>query len=344
MSTLLSPRTTRAAELEHSPALHSHVRSLTAQGPLGDGQRLLAALLTRSFEEYAKPFNWMLVVMSIVYAGGFALICYFVLFFLGHLIAVQGSSHAANLFIGVTSGLMVLPAYALKSSFYESNVSFDFDAKRLDHLHLGRLGNFLSQGRMVIPLAVLCFVLFLHWAALHASPDVLNIEQSGRSISAIQCLMLAVDNALRGLLLGTLEVYQKGVFPYQIELSTVAKPVFLAFRYIETGLAVIVVVGVWQRRRLLKHIRTFPGDMSAEALAQWIESLCRSTDVLHRRYGDEVLFLTIAEEYIRGNTAVVKTLTHQFNQAYVSDEVRDLFRSGEAEPLFERKMQASGPA
>ncbi|HEX2076275.1 MAG TPA: hypothetical protein VHG08_01165 [Longimicrobium sp.] len=342
MSTIAAPRATHAARAEHSPALDAHVRSFAAQSSLCEGQRVLAALLTRSFEEYARPFRLLPVLLSVVFAGLLAFACFAVFFVVGHFIVGLGSVQVANGFIVVLSGLMVGTGFWMKSSYYESDVMLSVDEeKRLDHLRIGRLDDLLNTNRVTFPLLLLCVLLFLHTAVLRASPNVLDMEQSvGTSLNAAQCLMLALDNALRGLLLDTLEVYQVQVFPHPIELSAIGKPVFLAFRYVETGFAVILLLALWQRRRLVKHIRTFPRDNSAESLADWIESLCRSTDVLHRRYGDEVLFLTIAEEYIRGNTQVVKMLTHQFNQAYVSNEVRDLFRTGEDEPLFEPKAAA----
>lgn len=149
----------------------------------------------------------------------------------------------------------------------------------------------------------------------------------GESISFWQATLLSLDNLLHGVCLDIMEMYHLTLSPIEGSRSTLTTTVFFVFRLGYDALFLIWLYMLYQRHQARELFKSYPQGEQAEVepVLAWIQESCASPQGWIRRFTDELIFLMMCEEYLRGQNQVVRHLGEQFKRLRISDEMRTLF-------------------
>ena len=149
----------------------------------------------------------------------------------------------------------------------------------------------------------------------------------GEALSFWQATILSLDNLLHGVCLDVMEMYHISLSSLESERSVLTTSLFLVFRLGYDALFLMWLFMLYQRHQARGLFKGYPKgeDERVEALLAWMQSSCASSQGWVRRFTDELIFLMMCEEYLRGHYEVVHHLGNQFPRLRVTDEMRTLF-------------------
>ena len=303
-------------------------------GELSAPQRRIYLLLGKMFTDYQRArrqqFNlWAFLIVLLITFG-------FVYLSLG--LAYKMTSWIIPSWSdGVLYGCVFF--FLLCSSLIK--LVFDSEATTLkknregevERLSLGRINDIIDDGAFYATLTILMGLLACQSTLLYWTSDHLGF--AGLSTFK-EALMISLDNFMHGVFLDIFEMYDIHLVPATGEKTLWTSTIFLLFRLLYDAFTLLWLYLLYQRYRMRSFFRSFPEAGGVDALTSWMERVCRQDAGWLRKFADELLFFTLAEEYLRGRFTFVRDLSHQFPAIRVSDEVRALFvdpESGEA--LFE---------
>jgi len=156
--------------------------------------------------------------------------------------------------------------------------------------------------------------------------------------SYASCTFYAIDHHCQNLLSKLLEPQDiHAIGPY--ETNFLSNLIFFLFRISLEILIVVFILWAFWRIRIKRFFHTFPSHLDDfSVLADWIEHLSRHSYRLPSRFHDEFVFIMLAEEYIRGDYAIVNQVSRQFPHINVSPEVVSLFVNEQGSLIFDNTV------
>lgn len=219
----------------------------------------------------------------------------------------------------------------LVSTHHDCEIRTVCENARTDGLLLGRLDTVLGWGH---PTAIGLYlgVLFgLFWGLLSCTNDHGGLEIEG---GFWETGLLALDCLCHGLFLDTFELYDIHIGE-KVTHTFQSATVFQLFRIGADALLLLFAFEIYQRWRMRRFFLGYPQDATrVEEVLRWMESTFADRDRWAQRFVEEVLFLALLKEYIRGNVEVVRTMSGQFPWMKTTGEVRGLFLDEEGKEAF----------
>ena len=294
-------------------------------------QQKLYALLTHRLEMYHKETE-----KSLLKAIGFGLFMGLlgVLFMLSALVIIYmlsrwllpTSAHHGVMYL--LSILIIGFCFIIKLVTEEEEIDLKRKEGVVSTWSWGRLDTILDS----IANSAICFFLGM---VLAAQISLIMYHEThlglGESISFWQATVLSLDNLLHGICLDVMEMYHITLSPLEGQRSTLTTTLFLVFRLGYDALFLMWLFTLYQRHQARELFKSYPKGKQTEVepVLRWIQESCASRQGWIRRFTDELIFLMMAEEYLRGQNEIVCHLGEQFKRLRISDEMRALFVDAE---------------
>ena len=324
---------TSADALRFSPELREFA---AAQAPtdLSAPQERLYLLLTKMFADYQKTrreqFNLWAFAIVLLLTFGFVYGSLATLYHLTHWLIPSWTDGV--LYSGVFFFLLCSSLIKMMFDSEETDLKKN-KAGEVERLSLGRINDILDDGAFYATLTILMGLLACQSILLYRVSDHLGFAE----ISTFrEALVISLDNFMHGVFLDVFEMYDIHLSSAKGEKTLWSSTIFLIFRLLYDAFMLLWLYILYQRYRMRKLFKDFPKAGGVSAFTDWMERVCRQDASWLRKFVDELLFFTIAEEYLRGRFAFVRDLSHQFPSIRVDNEVRALFIDPESgEQLFE---------
>lgn len=210
-----------------------------------------------------------------------------------------------------------------KATFSVARVFFvtDLDTGKVDRLALGRLDGLLDCRAPYRLVGGLLMTLAIQAAVLYHVPHQVGLPSE---LTLPQSFLVAGDNLLQGVFLDVFEIYNVHLAD-KVAHTAWSSTVFLFFRLVYEAHAGLLVFLLFRRGTVRGFLQHLPERLDPAGLVPWLDEICRRQAQWWGQCPNEVVFLMLVEEYLRGKHELVRELTHQFPGLGVADAVRRLF-------------------
>ena len=294
-------------------------------------QQKLYALLTHRLEMYHKETEKSLlqVIGFGLFMGSLGVLIMLaalaLIYMLTRWLLPTGAHHGVMYLLSV---LIIGFGFIIKLVTEEEEIELKREEGAVSTWDWGRLDTILDS----VANSAICFFLGM---VLAAQISLIMYHEThlglGESISFWQATVLSLDNLLHGICLDVMEMYHITLSPLEGQRSTLTTTLFLVFRLGYDALFLMWLFMLYQRHQARELFKSYPEGKQTEVepVLRWIQESCGSPQGWIRRFTDELIFLMMAEEYLRGQDEVVRHLGEQFKRLRISDEMRALFVESE---------------
>jgi len=329
---------------EFTPAIQENCNTGDAPG-LPPNRRIVYALVHKAFEDYQEISSrsmWVVVAILFLlgvagYVGVYMLMG--MLYFFTWLTGLTFAAYGLYVFVLVIFATVwyvnhILDAWPV---IFERERIATADKKRIRGLAIGRLESILDRNAFYSLALFVGSMIGVESGLIAFTPNhgFLAFQEPP---SYASCTFYAIDHHCQNLISKFLE--PRGIHaigPY--ETSFTSNLIFFLFRIsLEIMIAVFLLWAFW-RIRIKQFFHTFPSHLDDwVVLAEWVEHLSRHSYRLPSRFHDEFVFIMLAEEYIRGNCALVYQVSRQFPRVNVNPEVVSLFVDDQGRQIFDNSV------
>ena len=303
-----------------------HIRRLFDGRPvasLAPERRLVFALIYRTLSVYTRRglrpgVVWLPLVLELVTG---LLIGYLVVAMPALLFRMFQVARFDGALYAITA-VTLFAAYFTRYRVDTKSIAFS-RGKIRDRFQLGRLERIFGPNVLKSLTRSVGLLFGLQTAVIQFTHDHLGLEGAasvGRSI------LLTLDNLFYGLLLDFCELYGIGLLD-PVEHSWLSGTVFLFFRIGFDLMLVLIGYIVYQRVTMAGFLKNFPtsSEPSPAELSAWIEQTRIDKQAWIQHFSDEIIFLMVVDDYIRGDDIGVRQLGQQWPHLRVQPAVRQLF-------------------
>ena len=192
--------------------------------------------------------------------------------------------------------------------------------------HLGQIDHFLDPKDLNLVVFSLTFLIVMQVTLLSFTRNHCGIAFDG---SFLTSLLLTLDNVFHGIFLDVCELYGLRLAG-KIEHNYWSASFFLFFRLGYDAMFLLLVYLGWQKWSTRKLFRELP--KNSDELVAWLDTGLEKT--WFKKSPTEYTFLTLAREYLSGRYDVVRTISSEFPQLGIHDEVRMLFVDDEGNSVL----------
>ena len=230
------------------------------------------------------------------------------------------------------TGLLFFGARLVHNDESSANhhISLRYNDGLVSQLNLGRLSGSFSNS---YESSMILFAAFgMQMGLIQFTSDNLGVEDLNGFWDAAAFTM---DNWCRGLFLYVFDLYEIYV-ARPVSLSIFSATVFFVFRIAMTGLTILTIAHMVQYLKTLRLLLSLPTEeMTLQQLLNWFVEVRRRYMRWSRDVFDELIFLVVVEQYIRGQFDRVRQITRLYPRLDVNDDVRCLFVDNDGEIAFE---------
>jgi hypothetical protein len=140
-------------------------------------------------------------------------------------------------------------------------------------------------------------------------------------------LSLTLDNLFHGVFIYVCELYDWHL-AHRVNHSTWSATVFLAFRLSYDVIIIIMVVALFQRRRvghLMRKANDLVASPTPRKLVEYLRACCYGGLGWAKTYHDEFIFFCLVEKYLSGQYEECRVLGELFPDIGIPEGVRALF-------------------
>src|SRR5262245_10200723 len=149
-------------------------------------------------------------------------------------------------------------------------------------------------------------------------------------------MALTLDNLFHGVFIYICELYRWHL-AHRVDHSNWSATVFLAFRISFDVIIIIMVVALFQRRRVA-HLMSKAADLiiapTPRKLVDYLRASCYGGLGWSKTYHDEFIFFCLVEKYLSGKYEECRVLAELFPDVGIPQNVRALFVDPDGRPLL----------
>lgn len=299
-------------------------------------QRILYCLLVKTFQRYTGNRLELFIALFLTpfFLVGSAGLLWFLMGVFYYLSLPFGFCLGAsqNTLLLLIPMIVVLYCCSLLPIQASTPTTLVFEqAGKASYFHMGKMGDVLD------PLWAIGFSVYTGLCIgaqvgfLYFLKDPL---ESGKIFDIWESILVTLDNLLHGLFLGAFESFDIR-FTEPVRHSTFSAIWFFLFRLAFDAIVLLLVLQLFRRVSVRAMMKQYPyllkvvqhpaTPVHVGELTSWIEGICLAEKGWLSTFPDELIFLALASEYLKGNDSAVREFACKFSAARISPEVKQLF-------------------
>lgn len=221
--------------------------------------------------------------------------------------------------IWFTGLLFLVIAYYAKQSADEPEIKLNPSRSKL---FLGRFESIGDTSNIYGFIAFLGILLGSQLSIVWLHSDHLGY---GSNVSFIDSMIITIDHFLHGICFDAMEIYNVSLYGLHPRQSFMDQTMIFFYRLTCDLLAIAMIYNLYQQSKLKQLFSKISIDNTVETLETWMGLLNGKNSYWMSKFTEEIIFLTLTHDYIRGQWRSVENLSRSFHHLNVDNNVRELF-------------------